>query len=113
MDLEEFLTELRLHGGQWKFFRSSGGMTVIRRVSSRVTKVFAMECPITAVCNDLMGTDHRTWTWEQAAQRLGLDHELARQIVSAADDSPLLVGETVDHREELRRRLLEATKVET
>ncbi len=85
MDLEEFLTELRLHGGRWKLFFSSGGMPVIRRVSSRVTKgVFDMECPVTAVCNDLMGTDYDTWTWEQAAQRLGIDHELARQIPHGA-----------------------------
>ncbi len=106
MTLDQFVEHLRLYGGAW-FLDGEGRLRRRRRNPAGQS---VRECPLTAVCWEVLGAYYRTGEAYRAGDRLHLLSRMSSQIMCAADH-PAWSDCAVSTRR-VRRALLRATKVE-
>ncbi len=94
MDLDTFLS--KLSGDIWE-------LTFIDKLT-HIEPDNKLFCPITYVALRETGKVFNLCQYDEAARELGLDTQLSLDIVEAADNS-------MDHKPELRAKLLEACKL--
>jgi len=103
MTYNEFLADLtKLNSTGWVLYGLDKGI----RVSFSVNGEFLGNAdPITVLCSVHKGVVYMPMFWVEAAQKIGLDSEVAREIAFATDN---LIG----HNPSIRRDLLIATGIE-
>jgi len=98
MTEEDFIAELGKTEGRW--FRIGD------RIRRGRTRVFGnIACPITAVCEQVVGLTFHPLDWDIAARLLKLDWDFAQAVVHAADHS-------IWYKNKLRQAILVATGIQ-
>jgi hypothetical protein len=82
MDLDRFLDELRLSSEYFTWDRPAWQWPTQVRGLHKNGKTY---CPLTAVCFVTLGLDYTVEKWPQAALALGVNDEIASDIMVAAD----------------------------
>lgn len=100
MTYRQFLKALRKTPRQWTI--SIGRIRLMPDFSPLT------QCPITAVCTALQGTQLIAGDWEQAAALIGLNERVAKRIMESGNGGTPSYG---FYSEEVRRDLLRATVV--
>jgi hypothetical protein len=98
MTYKEFLAHLGKTPRKWTL--TGGRMRLVPDFSPLA------QCPISAVCTLLTGKELIAGDWEQAAALIGLNEEVAKQVMESGDDGVPSYG---FYSEEVRQDLLRAT----